>query len=167
MKTKIMGNLLVAFLGAALAGKGFATPEAMAKVTLFPAGSFEAKTSSVIGTLKKAGTAYTGNEIKIPVETLKTGISLRDKHLGEKLEAKKFPYIIANNINATGDKGKANIQISGVTKEVDFELKDLGNNTAQVIFTLNLPDFKIEGISYKGVGVEDKTEVTAIVPYEG
>ncbi|MGE0174710.1 MAG: YceI family protein [Oligoflexales bacterium] len=168
MKQKRILNLLSIFCLAVPMGVAYAeSPGTLAKITLSPVGSFDVKSPTIVGKLVRKGSVFSASELKVPVESLKTGISLRDTHLKEKLNEKKHPFIIANNVAATSDKGKASIMIAGVTKEIEFKIKDLGSNLAQATFTLVLPEFKLSGISYKGVGVEDETEVTAVIPYEG
>lgn len=141
-------------------------PPVKAKVTLRPLGSFEATTSAVIGRGKKNGDTFEAQEIKVPVATLKTGMSLRDSHLKDYLKAKEYKFITARNIKASKGKGTAEIEVKGIKKPVNFVFKDLGGNKAQANFKINLKDFDISGISYQGVGVQDIVEIIATVPYQ-
>jgi len=136
------------------------------KVELKPIGSFEATTGSVIGRGKKNKDVFEAKEVKIPVATLKTGMSLRDDHMKDYLKFKEHKFIIAKNIKATKGTGTADFEVKGITKPVKFTYKDLGSNSAQARFKLNLKDYEISGINYKGVGVQDEVEITATVPYE-
>ncbi len=143
-----------------------AVPGIVVKVPLYPVGSFEAKTAKVLGKGAKKGNKYVAKEIKVPVATLVTGISLRDKHLREKLKFKQYPHIIAKNIQAENGSGKATLVVMNSTKAVEFKYKDVGDGLAEATFQLHLPDFKINDVSYKGVGVEDTIEVIATIPYD-
>lgn len=158
------------FIAALLSLPAFAKddPPVKANVTLFPMGSFELTSVRIFGkgTKSKKTGMYTAKELKVPVSMLKTGMSLRDKHLKEKIDFKKHKFIFAKNIKAKGNVGQALMTIRGVTKPVKFKFKDLGNNKAQAQFSLNLKDFGISGINYQGVGVKDNIEVFATVPYD-
>ena len=136
------------------------------KVELKPIGSFEATTASVIGKGKKNKDVFEAKEVKIPVATLKTGMSLRDDHMKDYLKFKEHKFIIAKNIKATKGTGTADLEIKGITKPVKFTYKELGPKSAQASFKVNLKNYEISGINYKGVGVQDEVEITATIPYE-
>ncbi len=120
---------------------------------------------SLIGKGTKKGDSYSAAELKVPVDSLKTGVGMRDDQLKKTLNSKKYPYIIVKNVKASAGKGTATIMINGITKPVSYTFKDSGSGTAVATFKLNLPDFKLENINFKGVGVEDEVEVNATVPY--
>lgn len=135
-------------------------------VGLFPAGSFNIESEKVEGTGEHEGAAYFAKEFKVPVESLKTGIGLRDNHLHEKLEAKKYPFIVVKDVKAEAGKGTAKITVMDITKDINFTYKDLGEQKAQGSFKLDLSEFKVAGINYKGIGVEDVVDITATLSYE-
>lgn len=138
----------------------FAKSSVLVAVELSPAGSFEIKTTTVKGTLKQNGEKIVSKRISVPVGSLKTGIELRDNHLKEKLEAS---FIHMRNISAQNGKGTGEIEVKGVKRTVDFNYKVEGSDF-KFNFELNLPDYKIDGIKYMGVGVQDKVKITGIVP---
>ena len=138
----------------------------VAKVSLFPAGSFETKSSSLEGKFTKEGDAFTAKEIKVPVSTLETGITLRDDHMRKRLNETQYPFVLVEDVTANKESGSASIAIAGVKKPVAFKLTDLGSGLAQITFSVALPDFKIAGINYMGVGVEDQIDVAATIPYD-
>ncbi len=140
--------------------------EIVAKVTLFPIGSFEATSDKIIGTGKKSGVRYSADSLRVPLASVKTGIALRDQHMREKLLEKQHPDIVVTDIKASAGKGTAKLSMRGVTKPISFTYKDFGDGTAEAKFTVHLPDFKIEGINFKGVGVEDDMEVVAKISYQ-
>lgn len=142
-------------------------PSVTVKVGLFPAGSFEVVSREVVGKGVKKSGQYRAAEIKVPVKSLETGMSLRDTHLREKLLESQHPYIIAKDVMAKDGKGTAEIAIAGVSQKISFTYKDLRPGLAEASFNLKLPDFKISGISYKGVGVEDEILLIVTVPYDG
>ena len=106
-------------------------------------------------------------KLTVPVESLKTGLDVRDKHMKKRFKPKKYPNIIIKNAKGSlkSGKGSATIIITGIKKKISFQLKKLKNNHIQVKFVLNLPDFKFEDINYKGVGVEDKVKAKIVLPY--
>lgn len=163
---KSMFTLLVLGLWSAPAAFG-ATPNVAVKVSLFPAGSFEIKSDKIEGKGKKVGDTYTADEVKVPIASLDTGIDLRNEHMRKRLNPHGETHIIVKNIKATKDSGKATLVVAGVSKEVSFKSKDNGDGTATANFELNLPDYEIKDINFKGVGVEDKVAVEATIAYEG
>jgi hypothetical protein len=148
------------------ASTAFAGQSVVVKVSLFPVGSFDMETDEIIGKGVKTGTTYTAKELKVPLSALKTGISLRDEHMREKLLEKEHSHIVVTDISASDGKGTATINVKGKSKPVKFTYKDAGNGSAEANFSLNLPDFEIEGISFKGVGVEDEVQVIAKIEYD-
>ena len=156
-------------LMAALTHSPFAwadTAKVKAKVTLFPVGSFDVTSSELIGTGVKNGDTFQAQELKVPVKTLVTGMSLRDTHMRERLQEKDHPFIVATDVQAKEGAGSANVNIGGVTQKLDFKFKVLDNKVAEANFKVKLSDFKIPDINYKGVGVEDEVEVIVDVAYE-
>lgn len=138
----------------------------VAKVDLFPAGSFTAAFQPLEGRGHKSGDRYTAKELKVDVKTVTTGFALRDKHLLEKLEANKYPFIRVSNVSAQDGKGTAKISIKGITKDLSYSYEILSEGLAKAKFNLSLADFKITGVSYQGVGVEDTLELVATVAYD-
>jgi hypothetical protein len=136
------------------------------KVSLFPVGSFDVRSDRVEGVLKKSGNRFSGSELKVPVETMVTGISLRDRHMRERLDYENHPNVLVTEISAENGRGTAVFTVGGVSHPIQFEIKELEAGLAEARFPLKLPDYKISGISYRGVGVEDDVEVIAVVPYE-
>jgi len=75
-------------------------------VSLWPAGSFVAKTSLIKGKVYSLGNnSFTAENIQLDIGSLKTGISLRDNHMANKyFEVKKYPK--ATLLSANGKDGK-------------------------------------------------------------
>jgi hypothetical protein len=143
-----------------------ATPNVVVKVSLFPAGSFEIKSDKIEGKGQKAGDTYTADEIKVSIASLDSGIDLRNEHMRKRLNPNGETHVVVKNIKAGKDSGTATITIAGVSKDISFKSKDNGDGTATANFDLNLPDYQLKDINYKGVGVEDKATVEATIPYE-
>ena len=132
-------------------------------VRLSPVGSYVARTSHVEGSAVVTGGKVKASLIKVQAKTLKTGITLRDKHTIERLQADKFPEIILVSGEGEGGKGKGVIKIKGIEKPIQGTYKLDGKNVSAV-FKLSLKDFGIEKVKYLGVGVKDEVEVKVQVP---
>ena len=140
-------------------------------VSLYPVGSFIVKSGVIEGHLIQIDNkdSFTGTELKVPVSSLKSGISLRDEHMLERMRHKNYPYVLVTDIKAENGKGRANVSIGGISSPVDFSYKKLSGTQKQayleVSFPLDLTTYKIEDINYKGIGVEDEVSVKATVPF--
>jgi polyisoprenoid-binding protein YceI len=137
---------------------------AAADVALSPAGSFVAKTDEVAGEAIQEGDTVKAENIVVKLDSLKTGIPLRDKHAKDKyLETKKFPDAVLTKAIGKGGKGKGRLKIRNIEKDVEGTYKvDGGNLTAN--FPIKLSDYGITGIKYMGVGVDDQVKLTVTVP---
>lgn len=137
-------------------------------VSLFPIGSFDIESKEIEGKLIESNGKFQASLLKVPVISMKTGIALRDEHMQESLKVNEHPTIEVRDVSSDvdGKNAKAKITIAGVSQDINFTLKKLDKSFVEVQFSLNLPAYKIEDINYRGVGVEDDVQVTAIVPYE-
>lgn len=136
-----------------------------ADITLFPAGSFVAKTDDVKGVAFLRGDQVLAKDIKVNLKTIKTGIALRDSHTQKYLETEKYPEAVL--LKAVGKNGKGKAQIRFRQKEEVVEgtytiSKD--KKTLEARFPLSLAKFGITGIKYMGVGVQDETVVRLKLP---
>jgi hypothetical protein len=129
-------------------------------------GSFEITAASIQGKGLKKGDEYTGPEFKVAVDSLKTGIDLRDTHLKEKLKSKEHPFIWGKDVKASKGRGTARFVVMGIEKTISFEFKELGNKLARATFSLDLSAYPIEGISYKGIGVDPTLKITVEASYD-
>lgn len=131
-----------------------------------PAGSFQAKTSKVMGKAKKTGDKFVASNIKVDLTSLTTGIKLRDEHMKDKyLETKTHPTAELISAEGEGGKGKGKLKIRGIEKDVTGTYAVKGKNI-EAKFDISLAEYKIEGIRYMGAGVKDKAEIVALIPYE-
>ncbi|MFN8790592.1 MAG: YceI family protein [Bdellovibrionales bacterium] len=130
---------------------------------LSPSGSFTGRTSSVTGFARKSGDRVMAENIVVDLTTVKTGMSLRDKHTLDYLQAKTYPKAVL--VKAIGEKGKGvgRIRIKDIEKDIRGTYKLEGQELAAE-FPLKLSDFKIEGIRYMGIGVKDDIVVKVKVP---
>jgi polyisoprenoid-binding protein YceI len=142
-------------------------------------GSFEAKTSKVTGNVASAqaqpGTM--GGAVKVDLQTLETGIGLRDRHMRDKyLEVQKGPeYAVASIEGITLEKkeGKTafngTLLLHGQRKPIagTAELKEQGGHIrVQAQFPLSVSQFAIPTPTYLGVGVKDEIQVKVTMTAE-
>jgi polyisoprenoid-binding protein YceI len=140
-------------------------------------GSFETKTRALSGALTLVTPrppAFKGS-LSVALDTLDTGIALRNHHLRDKyLEVGKgegFATAVLSDIRL-GDVDPDTFQgrttfsgsftLHGVTKPVsgDAEIRRDGASVRiSASFAVTIPDFGIEKPRYLGVGVKDRVEV--------
>jgi hypothetical protein len=163
-KILFIAIFVVSFASQAATKKSF-----IVDVSLFPAGSFQIKSSKIKGkvSLNTDGTLEAKN-IRIPIKSLKTGIDLRDEHLKKKLGYESDSKVNLLLLQATGksSKGNATFEVLGEKQTVPFTYKKIDKKYGQAEFQLDLKKFKISGISYMGVGVEDMVKVKVVLPYK-
>lgn len=141
-------------------------PEVTLKFKMAPMGNFIATTSQVNGTAKMIGAKVLAEGIRIPINSLDAGMSLRSKHMKEKyLEMEKFPE--AKLIKAEGENGKGTgvIEIHGVQKPIQGEYK-IENNELVADFTVKISDYGIAKVKYLSVGVNDEVKINIRVPLQ-
>lgn len=156
----IVGLLLIssrfAFAGAANVG---------VDVTLSPAGSFKAETDKVQGFAYKTANGFAAENVVIDMKTLRTGVSLRDKHTKDHLKVAQFPQAkLVKAVGANG-KGEAIVEIMGQKKKVKGTYKVEGNKL-KAQFPMHLPDLQITGIRYMGVGVKEDVMINIELPIQ-
>lgn len=144
-----------------------AAPEAKVKFKLSPTGSFAAETTSIIGTAKKnSDGSVSADKIEIPLDTLKTGISLRDKHMKEKhLDVKKHPKAIVTNAEGKDGKGTATLNVRGIEKPIEGTYEIKGSELI-LNFPIKITDYDIGKVKYMGLGVKEDANVEARIPIQ-
>lgn len=134
-------------------------------VTLSPAGHFRAETESVHGFAYKVGDGFAAENVLIDVNTLKTGVGLRDKHTRQHLEAAKFPEAKLIKAVGKGGKGSAIVEIKGIKKKVSGTYTVVGN-TLKAQFPMHLSELEIKNIRYMGIGVKDDVVINVNLPIQ-
>lgn len=142
----------------------FAKPKISVFVSLTPAGSFTAVSEKPKGNLFKQGDSFTADKISVTIESLKTGIDLRDEHFWKHLNSTKHDKAILTDLKATNGKATANLEVNGVKKPVAIAYKVVGEEV-QANFAVKASQFGLAKAEYLGVGVEDTVKVEAILPY--
>lgn len=131
-------------------------------LTLNPAGSFSAKSSKVAvkGSLTSNGSSFRAKNISLPIDTLDTGLALRDSHMKKKyFESDKFPE--ATLVEAEGRNGKFQgvLEVHGERKKI-YGIYRMSGRNLETRFKCKMSDFKIKEANYMGIGVEDEVKVS-------
>jgi polyisoprenoid-binding protein YceI len=142
-------------------------------------GSFEAKTKNVSGEVGSAPDASgtVPGAVKVDLQTLETGIGVRDRHMRDKyLEVNKGPeFAVATieGIKIDKKEGKTSFNgtllLHGQRKEISgtAEVKEQsGRIRVQAQFPLSVSEFAIPQPTYLGVGVKDQLEVKVTMTAE-
>lgn len=141
---------------------------AKAKVSIFvslsPAGSFTAVSEKPKGNLFRSGDSFTADKISVTIESLKTGIDLRDEHFWKHLNSTTHDKATLTNLKAAGGKATADLEVNGVKKPVSMTYKVAGDEVI-ANFTVKASQFSLKKAEYLGVGVEDDVKVEATIPF--
>ncbi|MCM2348372.1 MAG: YceI family protein [Bacteriovoracaceae bacterium] len=134
-------------------------------VSLSPAGSFSAVSGKVKGKLSKENGSFVAKKIQLAINSLKTGIDLRDEHFWEHLNAKTHSKAILTNLVAKDGKASATLEVNGEKKPIIIRYTETGKNI-NAKFSVRASDFKLPPKSYLGVGVKDEVEVEVTLGYK-
>ena len=142
-------------------------------------GSFEARTKSVSGEVAASAAdpgSMTG-ALRVDLQTLATGIAVRDRHMRENyLEVEKGPdFAVATFDNERVEKlaGKSTFkgtlllhgQRQEVTGVADLQQRD-GRIRVQAQFPIKVSAFQIPKPTYLGVGVRDEIQIKVMLTVE-
>lgn len=138
------------------------------EVTLFvklsPSGSLEAKTKELSGRVAyDDGGKVRAKKLLVLVESLRTGIDLRDEHLRKHLKYEKHPYISLYDMEGVNGKGRGVIEIAGVKKPVEFDYTVKDENLI-ANFKINALDFNLKKVKYFNIGVDETVKIKVNVP---
>jgi polyisoprenoid-binding protein YceI len=135
-------------------------------ISLSPAGSFVAESQAVEvrGSTERAGDQFVAHNIALKLDTLKTGIELRDDHMKHKyLETDKYPEAILTQAMGKGGNFTGQLMVHGVTKPVQGTYQLVADQFV-CTFTASINDFGIAKVKYMGVGVSDSVKVEVSIP---
>ncbi|PYR35930.1 MAG: hypothetical protein DMF93_20815 [Acidobacteria bacterium] len=142
-------------------------------------GSFEARTKSVSGevTASAADPGSVSGALRVDLQTLETGIAVRDRHMRETyLEVEKGPeFAVATfdkiRIEKLAGKStfKGTLLLHGQRQEVtgvaDLQQRD-GRIRVQAQFPIKVSAFQIQKPTYLGVGVRDEIQIKVMLTVE-
>ena len=178
MKNNAIGAFAIALMtvAAAPAGASDAYKVSSGEVTvmcpLTVGGSFEAKTKNLSGDVTPASgdQGAARGALKVELQTLETGIGIRDRHMKDNyLEVAKGPEFataIIDDIRVEKLEGKTvftgMLSLHGqkrkVTGAAQLQEKD-GKIRVQAQFPVKVSEFEIPAPTYLGVGVRDEIQV--------
>ena len=134
---------------------------------------------SIIAKSSNVSVDDTGPDISftIPIDSFKTGISLRDEHMRKAVESDKFSDVKlvihdadiklpgiddTNSVDTYGD-----LTFHGVTKRIPVHYESVGDCEshigAKVKFWIDVRDFSVVPPSYLGISVKPRVDVVAQV----
>lgn len=127
--------------------------------------NIDGKTSDV--SIADDGTTVT---ITVKLDNIDTGMSIRNKHTKEDLEADKYPTAVLkvprSALKLGGGEGdaKGSLTVHGQTKDVSFKYKaSKSGDTLDVKGStkINVADFGVKPRSYLGISIKNDVEVYA------
>jgi polyisoprenoid-binding protein YceI len=174
-------GLLVALGGSAVAGESLSWRVVQGDVRvacpLTVGGSFEAKTTSLTGTVTLAASqsaAFAG-DLSVDLRTLDTGIDLRNHHLrdnylevekGESFDRAILSHIHLGDVDPGSFQGKTRFTgdflLHGTKKTIEGEAEIRREGRAvrvEASFPIAVSDFGIAKPQYLGVGVKNEVKV--------
>ena len=142
----------------------WATPGATFDVSLSPAGNFVGKAPDVKGQAVMTGNKVKAENIRVNLQNVTTGVSLRDKHTRDKyLEVDKYPEAILTKGEGENGKGTGILKIKDKENPVSGTYVIQGNELSAE-FPIKLSSYGITGIKYMGIGAKDDVVIKVIVP---
>lgn len=130
-------------------------------VKLSPAGSFQAKTSTIKGSITKSGSSYTAKKLSVKVKDLETGIELRDDHLQKRISGSR---ITVTDVKASRGNGTGFLEMNKIKKPIRFKF-EANSSQLMAVFTIKMSsDYKLKDLKYLGVGAKDVVKIQAIIP---
>ncbi len=133
-------------------------------ISLSPAGSFQAVSQKLKGNVIKTGESFSADKITVSIESLKTGIDLRDEHTWKHMNSTKHPKATLSDVKGLNGKATGTLEVNGIKQPVGIEYKIAGPNIVAK-FTVKASEFGLKKVEYLGVGVSDSIAAEAILPY--
>ncbi len=133
-------------------------------ISLSPAGSFQAVSQKLKGNVIKSGESVSADKITVSIESLKTGIDLRDEHTWKHMNSAKHPKATLSDVKGSNGKATGTLEVNGVKKPVAIVYKIVAATVAAK-FTVKASEFGLKKVEYLGVGVNDVIAVEAVLPF--
>lgn len=137
----------------------------------------ESKGVAPQGSLKLESNLSNG-EFVFDLNSLNTGIDLRDEHMKDKyLEVKKFPQaklilkdfkVTTEELNSDFEKSfSGSLILHGETKNIDGKIKFIAKDKSTVSkFTIKVSDFKIDVPQHLGITVSETVDIEVHITFE-
>jgi polyisoprenoid-binding protein YceI len=134
-----------------------------AELKLSPAGGFKATTTEIESDLKRGPKKeLLITQVQFTVVSLKTGIKLRDDHLHRFLQKDAHPKLTLSQIRIGPGQGTGQLTLAGQTKPIKFRVIDEGR-VAKFDFVLVPTEFGLKPVSYLGIKVKDRVQISGIL----
>jgi polyisoprenoid-binding protein YceI len=133
-------------------------------ISLSPAGSFQAVSQKLKGNVIKTGESVSADKITVSIESMKTGIDLRDEHTWKHMNSAKHPKATLSDVKGENGKATGTLEVNGIKKPLGITYKIVGSNVL-ANFTVKATEFGLKKVEYLGVGVNDLIAVEALLPY--
>jgi len=161
MKLSMAFIVLAGMLGASAS---WADGSVTVYVKLSPAGSFKAKSDKLKGTVILDGANFTSEKLSVTIDTLKTGINLRDEHFWKYLKHPSIQKITLTDLKASGGRGTGILEVNGVKKPVEITYKEEGSRVQANIKT-SAKRFNLTFEKYRGITVLDEVNIETQMDY--
>jgi polyisoprenoid-binding protein YceI len=153
----------ISLLGLILSFSLFAKREVKLFVSLTPAGSFEATSEKLKGNVIKKGNSISADKMWVSIESMKTGIDLRDEHFWKHLNSNKYPKAVLTQVKGENGKAQGVLEINGVKKPIAIAYTEKDGHVLAK-FNVKASSFNLKKAEYLGVGVRDDVKVEATYP---
>ena len=154
---------MIVFLSLIFCFSAFSQTSISIDVNLSPAGSFQAVSTKVKGSIKATDQSIQADKISVLIDSFKTGIDLRDEHFAKHLNSESSPRATLTELKGASGKASAKLEVNGVTQTINFNYVTK-NNIVSSKFKLKASDFKLKKAEYLGVGVEDEVTLAVELP---
>ncbi len=137
-------------------------------VTLTPAGSFIARSQSLAGTITRTlGGSWTAQNLELDLNSLNSGIALRDSHMKEKyFEVAKDSKAVLIQVQGKDGEFSGDLRMHQSIKKISGKYQ-WNTDQLKATFVCKMSDFGIPPVSYLGVGTEDEVTVEANLSVPG
>jgi polyisoprenoid-binding protein YceI len=156
-------NSSLLFVVLLVSGPASAGGKLLLKIGL-TAGSFVAESAAVEGSAQAVAAGHEAKNVVVKLDTLSSGIELRDEHLKKKyLETDKHPTATVNWAKGRDGKFEGELTMRGQTQKIEGEYSVSGS-TLKAEFKTKASGYGIGKISYMGLGVKDEVGVAVEIP---
>lgn len=153
------------FLFSVFSIQAYAENKIVLNVQLNPVGSFQALTEVIDGELIKKQGILRANKLAVDIETLKTGIDLRDEHMWKHMSSAKYKKAYLTELVGMNGVAEATLEVAGVKRPVKIKFKDDGKKISGT-FKVYAHEFKLPQAEYMGIGVEDEVVAEVSMGYK-
>lgn len=132
----------------------------------FTGSSFDAKTNQVTGQARVVGKKVLADRVSVNLQTLSSGIQMRDQHLKKALDVTRFPQAVMTNVKGEDGKFTADLNIHGVSKKAVEGEYSIEGKLINAQLKVNMTDYNIPSQTYMGgtISVDDEVEIHASLP---